>query len=1195
MTAEELLDAEVAAADQAALTKAFNDAKRNDVKGLLKAQREGRTYEYMDKWIPSDVKRRLSEERKKAPKLHARRFNHAGKRVPQKRTTKNGGHSNGMSSIELSEASLSAFLAKEKTGSLSRGRAVTRDSATPKPPRSTGDNTRNVVLEENKKPRQLISNIQDNLRTTTKDNTDTKKVSSSKSSAKETATMSPTTSVLKNNRENISPTTSITSGTKEKTTTSYGAMRANLKPIHGERSTNRDPLIRASSNNTDQKNVKVGTSSVQPGNRVAAETRVNLCKVDKSSTSLSISSSIKCTEAAEPKNSIDSENRKHQSFIGGVKLRPVKARQELPPVRKLGPKVSSQSFSVSPEIATAPAQSVVTTATSSSSKCLGTGAASSIPEDNNNARCDAAEVVKEFEAANSPVEKKEEMKEIVSSPTMPRQSSETTRLKKIGAVVPPSSVKKEVSVSIAGPKAGGDVSGELEMAKYKTSIQDGVVAQRVELPPLTSMTPSLTQDHIAKKSPLKANNSARELLDHKLRVTEYSPEIQDTVAAAEMKPPLLTPLPAKEEDGIPSTSNTLLTGSEPSEELGVTEYTSNIKDVFTEINPEPNIASLSIGEKAEDCAFVENSEETSTTTTKPGRVRTFFGKLLSPFRTKEKLSKYDEISNPSTFPTNYSAAQESLTQVEQEEHHEIEEEEPISTMNFRTATDTTITTVEEEPPEEEEDKVFNADPPTAPVTSTTHYASKSLKRPFRFGKRLKKIAKRRKKTKSLSSDNEDISNSSVTSTDLLPDNGKITTNVEEDPSTGSTSFGTMAAHHKSSSKKKKAFNIFGRNKNKRMKITTMSNVGGDEICLSPIGSSASAEEKPNSTTTIDTPPSIAQRSTSASTKTMASALELNGKKKRMNGVMKGKQHGDESQLVINNPTAKKAAVMAVGNVSSSKAASDHTTSNHFSTSVGDSKNATVISRKDKKTKRNAKNAKEKNKKNKKSSNSSRLASTVQQLSSINLAGIAENALSKFMGEAKPKEVTTQDRIAREQAAFERSKQQQYEALRLPPAGLLGLRHMKVASPQASTHKDSAMALNKSSFRRRVGIERRASKHQCNTEMFCEVSARIWCGHEYDACSSVSSTQYAFLKLTEGILWMGKAGAVMKEVALISKTCTLSTIQHIENEGGKECVLIIINDPGCGSLNENKRYIQLCASTNEETKDFYQLLSLSNGC
>ncbi len=1200
-TAEELLDAEVAAADQAALAKGFDDAKRNDVKGLLKAQGEGRIYEYMDKWIPRDVKRRLSEERKKAPKLHARRFNHAGKRAPLKRVTKNGRRSNGICSVELSEASVSAFLAKKKAGGgLSRGQVVTRNSASQMAPRSTDGNTKKI-LEENKLPRQLTSsNIQDNLVTTANDNTDTK-ISSSRLSAQETATMS-TPSFL-NNTENICPT-SIQSGTKGNATTSFSALRTNLKPIHGGRSSTRDPLsLRASS--TNQNNVKVGTSSEHLGSREAAETYMHLRKVDKSSPSLSTPSSVRCTGASDPASFTDSENEKQKSFIGGVKLRPVRVRQELPTVRSLGPKASPQRFPVSPEIATTPAQIVIAFPTSSNPHSTG---ASSIPRDNNNnIRCDAASVEKFEVVVVSPVEKKGKMKEAASSSIVLPPSSETslekkgdvkknvsssimsppsseTSLEKKGAVAPLSSLKKEVSASTTGP-VGDDLSKELEMANDRTSIQDDVVPG-MELPPSLTSTP-LTQDHMT-TSPIRANNT-NDLLGHELKVTEYSPEIEDA-AAAGVKP-LLTPLPTKEEDRTPSAS-TPLSGSEPSHILGgMAKYTTNIEGVVEAIDPKPTTAaSLSSSENTDD-AFIENSEETGTT--KLGRLHTFFGRLFRSGKKKELSSKRRKINSPST--TNSSAAQEPSSQVEQE-HHDVEEATCATSLR---ATD--ITTVEQ--------------PPTASVASTTLNVSTSLIRSLRFGKKLKKMTKRKntttnvdvptaapgvvptaetdsssaslkrplklggkklkkttKRRKTKSSGSEEIS--SVMTTDLL--DGKATTNnTEEDHSATTGATIVAAAHYKSLPSKKKKALIFGRDKNKKMKRmkTSVSNSEGEIWPTDCCASSAKAKSSNNTECTTTDATSIE----SSSESTMRTGSGLNGKKKDVK--MKGKRDGGERQSAI-KPTAKNAAS---ANGSLPTAAADNTSSTCL-TLVANSKSASTTlkesrKKKKKKTKRNMK----------KKSSDSKLPSTVQQFSSISLASLAENALSKFMGEAKPKEITPQERVAREQAAFQRS-QQQHEALRLPPAGLLGLRQMKLSSPQASVPKDSAMALDKYSFRRRLGIERKASKHHCSTEMFCEVKARMWYGHDEDGTgSSVWATQYAFLKLTEGVLWMGKAGAVMKEVALISKTCTLSHILYVEDEDGKGCVLVIIDDSGSCDGGRKRHTIQICASTDKETKELHQLL------
>ncbi len=1223
MSAEELLNAQVAAADQAALTKAFNAAKRDDVKGLLKAQKEGRTYEYMDKWIPRDVKKRLSEERKKAPKLRARRVNHAGKRVPQKQATKSGGHSNGgMSSIKLSGASLSAFLAKEKTGNLSRGQAVARDSASQMSPCSMDVNTKGTkkTLVENKLPCQQISNIKANLVTTTNDSTNTK-ISSSKSSAKETPTVSSTPSSL-NNRENICPT-SIQSGAKgNATTASLSSLRTNLKPIRDKKSsTTKDPLSSLKARSTHQNNRKVGgTSSEWSGSKEVTETLTRLRKVDKSSPYLSSTpSNIKGTGAADPTSVTDCENGKQQSFIGGVKLRPVKSRQELPPVRSFGPKASPQRFSHS------------------------TGASSIPGGDKKNVRCGALSSAKNVEAVVSPVKKKEivsssiisppplktslgkveanvpppslkkeevrsknveavvspvKKKEVVSSSIISPPPLETS-LGNIGANVPPLSFKKEVrsknleavvspakkkevvSSSIISPPPletslgkieanvpplssfkkedsgasieespiGNDVSKELEMAKYKTSTQDDVTP-RVKLPPLTSTL--LTQDHTT-TSPMRVNN-------------EIIPDIEDAAAAE----PLLTPLETKAEKDRTLSASTPLNRSGPIEELEVTKYTINIEDVIATIDPKSTAASFSSSENTED-ALVENNEEMGTT--KLGRLSTFFGRLFRFGKKKKVSSKHDEISSPST--TNSSAVQESSSQ----EHDEIE----------KTTCSTDITTTVEQPS----------------VETTTHYASGSLKRSLRAGKKMKKTAKRRKTTMANTDEPTTETDSSskllkrmwlfggkkmkkstkrrkiklscseemsVTATADLRGEKTTTTNDEEDPT--ATTFAAAAPHEKSlHSKKKKHIFIFGKS-DKKIRKVKVSNIEEEKTWSTDC--CASAKEKSTTTTTDAT--SIVQHSSSAASITKTAPSKLNGKKNDLK--MKRKRgDGGKKQSAV-KPIAKKAVAQAT-NIPLSIDAADNTPSTCLVLSSGSMSAATLKPKKKKKTKRSVKKSLD-----------SKLTSTVQQLSSIKLASIAENALSKFMGEAKPKKITTRERIAREQAAFERS-QQHYQALRLPPAGLLGLRHMRIASPQISAQKDSAMALNKSSFRRRVGIERRVSKHHCNTEMFCEVHVRMWHGHEDDASSSVWATQYAFLKLTEGVLWMGKAGAVMKEVALISKTCTLSHIQYVEDEDGKECVLVIIDD--LGSCNGYKRYIQLCASTNEETKEFHHLLCLSNGC
>ncbi len=1191
MSAEELLNAQVAAADQAALTKAFNAAKRDDVKGLLKAQKEGRTYEYMDKWIPSDVKKRLSEERKKAPKLRARRVNHAGKRAPQKQATKSGGRSNGgTSSIELSDASLSAFLANEKTGNLSRGQAVARDSASQISPCSMDSNTKKnkKTLVENKLPCQHIPSIKANLVTTTNDITNTK-ISSSKSSAKETPTVSSTPSSL-NDRENIRPT-SIRSGTKgNATTTSLSSLRANLKPIRDEKSsTTRDPLSSLKARSTHQNNRKVGgTASECSGSKEVTETLTRLRKVDKSSPySSSTPSIIKGTGAADPKSVTDGENGKQQSFIGDVKLRPVKSRQELPPISSFGPKASPQSFSHS------------------------TGASSIPGDDKKNARCGAVSSAKNLQTMVSPVKKKVIVSSSIISPpplktslgkveaNIPPLSSfkkEEVRSKNFEAVVSPAKKKEVVSSSIISPPPlktslgkveanvpplssfkkedsgasieelpiGEDVSKELEMAKYKTSIQDYVIP-RVKLPPLTS-TP-LTQDFTT-TSPMRVNN-VNELLENKLKVTEIIPDIEDAAAAK----PLLTPLETKaEKDRTPSAS-TPLDRSEPIEELEVTKYTTNIEDVVATIDPKSTAASLSSSENTED-AVVENNEEVGTT--KLGRLSTFFGKLFRFGKKKKVSSKHDEIRSPST--TNSSAAQESSSQ----EHDEFEE----------TTCASDITTTVEQPSVEitahyasgslrsgkkikktakrRKTTIADTDKPAtasgvAPTTETGS-SSKSLKRMWLFGsKKMKKSTKRRKIKLSCSEE------MSVTATTDLRNEPTSTTNDEEDPS--ATIFAATAPHDKSLHSKKKKIFIFGRSDKKPPKVKVSSS---EEEKTWSTDCCASAKGKSTTTTTDAT--SVVQHSSSAASIAKTVPSKLNGKKNDLK--MKRKRgDGGEKQSAV-KPIAKKAVASAT-NVPLSIDTVDNTSSTCLILSSRPMSAATLKSKKKKKAKRNVKKSLD-----------SKLTSTVQQLSSIKLASIAENALSKFMGEAKPKEITTQERISREQAAFERS-QKQHQALRLPPAGLLGLRHMKIASPQASAQKDSAMALKKSSFRRRVGIERRASKHHCSTEMFCEVHVRMWYGHEDDAGSSVWATQYAFLKLTEGVLWMGKAGAVMKEVALISKTCTLSHIQYVEDEDGKECVLVIIDDSG--SCNGYKRYIQLCASTNEETKGFHQLLYLSNRC
>ncbi len=1257
-TAEELLNAEMASADQAALTKAFNDAKRNDVKGLLKAQGEGRIYEYMDKWIPRDVKRRLSEERKKAPKLHTRRFNHAGKRAPLKRVTKNGSRNNG--TVELSDACLSAFLAKEKAGGggLSRGQVVTKQLAPQMAPRSSDGNTKKI-LEENKLLSQLTSsNIQDNL-VTSNDNTNTKISSSRLSAAQETATTISTPSLL-NNRENICPTSIQSEIKSNNATTSFKALRTNLKPIHGGKSNTRDPLsLRASS--TNQNNMKVGTSTGHVGNRgAAAETRVHLQKVDKSSPSLSTSFNVRCTGSSDPAYFTDSENGKQKSHIGGVQLRPVRPRQELPTtIRSLGPKASPQRFPVSPEIATTPAPIVASLSTSSNSH--NTTGACSIPrdDDNNAIRCDTVNVEKKFEAVVvSPVENKEKMKEAVpNSITSPPsetnnpekkgnmkenasssimsspQSSEKTNLETIGAVAPPpSSLKKEVSISTTGSFCDG-LSKELEVAKHRTtSIQDDTVL-RVEIlpPPSFTLTP-VTQDHMT-TSAIRANNTSDHLFGHELnKVTEYSSEIEDVVVvAAGMKS-----LPTIEEDRTPTSSTPPLSGSdEPSRVLGgVTKYTTNIEDVVKAIDPKPSTAaSLSSSSENTESAFIEYSEETGSTT-KLGRLHAFFGNLF-PFRKKkESSSKRGEMSSslPSITNSSAAAAQDPSSQVEQE-HHELEGGATCAATSLGATEDITTTTVEEQQPS------------TASVASstTTVNVSTSLKRSFRFGKKLKKMTKRRKKTMTNAAadvsaavpgvipttgefDSSSVSlkkrlapfgrnkpkkrtkrckttksdiGSSVTTTDI-PD-GKITTttnNTEEDHSvatagadgTTTTIPAPAAAHEKCVSSKKNRTLILCRDKKMKRMKTSLSNSEKDTTWPTdcPV---TSAKAKSSNTTTkcITTTDTTSIGSLSASSARKATESGLNGKK------MKGKQRDGTERLSAMKSTAKNAAS---SNGSLPTAAADNNTPSTCSPmTVANAKPTTTLkgSRKKNKTKQNM----IKKKSSPGDNNSSKRPYTIQQLSSINLASLAENALSKFMGEAKPKEITPQQRVAREQAAFERS-QQQYKALRLPPAGLLGLRQMKLSSSHASVPKDSGMALDKSSFRRRLGIERKvSSKHHCNTEMFCEVQARMWHGHDkYDTGSSVWATQYIFLKLTEGVLWMGKAGAVMKEVALISKTCSnLSDIQYVEDDedGKKGYVLVTIDDSGSCNGGRRKRYIQLCARTDKETKELHQLLSLSNGC
>ncbi len=1286
MSAEELLKAQVAAADQAALTKAFNAAKRDDVKGLMKAQKEGRTYEYMEKWIPPDVKRRLSEERKKAPKLRPRRVNRAGNRAPQKQAAKSGGRRNdGTSPVELSEASLLAFLANEKTGKLSPAQALARDSASQVSPYSMDGNTKKQqrTLVENKLPCQNRTNS---------------KISSSKSSAKEAPMVRATPSLL-NDRENIHPT-SIRSGAKgNNATTSLSSTKTNLKPIRNEKnSITRDPLSSLKARRTDQNNRNVAsTSNEWSGSKEVTETRTNLRKVDKSSPYLSSTpSNTKEAKAVDPTSVTDGDDGKYPSFIGGVKLRPVKSVKELSPVRSSGPKTSPQSFSQS------------------------TGASSIPGKDKKNVRCGAVSRSKNFEAVASPVKKKEivsspsissphlktsveeveatvvppltsfekkevksknfeavaslvkkkeivsspiisslplktsveeveatvvpplissfekkevksknfeavaspKKKEIVSSPSIsslplktsveeveatvvpPLTSFEKKEVKSKNfeavaspvkkkeivsspsisslplktsveeveaTVVPPlTSFKKDSSASIEKSPIGDDGSKELEMAKYKTSIQDDTTP-RVKLSPLTS-TP-LAQDHMPISSTKVKNTN--ELLENKLKVTEIIPGIEDSAAEEQLLTPLLQT--KAEKDKTPSASTTLNI-SEPIEGLEVTECTTNMEEnVVVTIDPKFTAAPLSMSENI-DNTEIENKKEMRTT--KLGRLSAFFGRLLR-FGKQKKVppsAERDEISNPST-NTNSSAAQDSSSQendtvVETKCTTDIAntmEQTPSIEITTHNASGSLKSGKKRKKTAKRRKSTVDNESETAsgvvPHTTETGSSSKSRKRMWLFGgKKAAKQSAKKRKVKLMCS--EDIGSITAT-TELRDGEMTTTTNDEEDPS----AIPFADAPHDASlhSKKKKKISVFNRS-DKRRKVLKIREEGGSAGCCSTNENSTTA--------TTDVTTSDIQLSSSKATITKAASSKLIGKQNDLK-MKRGK--GRENQSSV-KPIAKKAVAPAT-NVPLPVDTAENTSSACivFSSESTSAATTTLKSKKKRKMKQNVK----------KSSKIKKRTPTIQQLSSSKLASIAENALSKFLGEAKPKTITAQERIAREQAAFERTQQQHKAFLLLPPVGLLGLRHMKVASPQASVQKDSAMALNRQSFRRRVGIERRASKHHCITEMFCEVHVRMWYGHEDDASSSVWATQYAFLKLTEGVLWMGKAGAVMKEVALISKTCTFSHIQYVEDEDGKECVLVIIDDSG--SCNGSKRYIQLCARTTEETNEFHQLLCLSNGC
>ncbi len=1236
MSAEELLKAQVAAADQAALTKAFNAAKRDDVKGLMKAQKEGRTYEYMEKWIPPDVKRRLSEERKKAPKLRPRRVNRAGNRAPQKQAAKSGGRRNdGTSPVELSEASLLAFLANEKTGKLSPAQALARDSASHVSPYSMDGNTKKQqrTLVENKLPCQNRTNS---------------KISSSKSSAKEAPMVRATPSLL-NDRENIHPT-SIRSGTKgNNATTSLSSTKTNLKPIRNEKnSITRDPLSSLKARKTDQNNRNVAsTSNEWSGSKEVTETRTNLRRVDKSSPYLSSTpSNTKEAKAVDPTSVTDGEDGKYPSFIGGVKLRPVKSVKELSPPRSSGPKTSPQSFSQS------------------------TGASSIPGKDKKNVRCGAVSRSKNFEAVASPVKKKEivsspsissphlktsveeveatvvppltsfekkevksknfeavaslvkkkeivlspiisslplktsveeveatvvpplissfekkevksknfeavaspvKKKEIVSSPSISSLPLKTSVEEVEATVVPPlTSFKKDSSASIEKSPIGDDGSKELEMAKYKTSIQDDTTP-RVKLSPLTS-TP-LAQDHMPISSTKVKNTN--ELLENKLKVTEIIPGIEDSAAEEQLLTPLLQT--KAEKDKTPSVSTTLNI-SEPIEGLEVTECTTNMEEnVVVTIDPKFTAAPLSMSENI-DNTEIENKKEMRTT--KLGRLSAFFGRLLR-FGKQKKVppsAERDEISNPST-NTNSSAAQDSSSQendtvVETKCTTDIAntmEQTPSIEITTHNASGSLKSGKKRKKTAKRRKSTVDNESETAsgvvPHTTETDSSSKSRKRMWLFGgKKAAKQSAKKRKVKFMCS--EDIGSITAT-TELRDGEMTTTTNDEEDPS--AIPFADTPHDASLHSKKKKKISVFNRS-DKRRKVLKIREEGGSAGCCSTNENSTTA--------TTDVTTSDIQLSSSKATITKAASSKLIGKQNDLK-MKRGK--GRENQSSV-KPIAKKAVTPAT-NVPLPVDTAENTSSACIVLSSGSTSAATTTlkSKKKRKMKQNVK----------KSSKIKKRTSTIQQLSSSKLASIAENALSKFLGEAKPKTITAQERIAREQAAFERTQQQHKAFLLLPPVGLLGLRHMKVASPQASVQKDSAMALNRQSFRRRVGIERRASKHHCITEIFCEVHVRMWYGHEDDASSSVWATQYAFLKLTEGVLWMGKAGAVMKEVALISKTCTFSHIQYVEDEDGKECVLVIIDDSG--SCNGSKRYIQLCARTTEETNEFHQLLCLSNGC
>ncbi len=1184
MSAEELLKAQVAAADQAALTKAFNAAKRDDVKGLMKAQKEGRTYEYMEKWIPPDVKRRLSEERKKAPKLRPRRVNRAGNRAPQKQAAKSGGRRNdGTSPVELSEASLLAFLANEKTGKLSPAQALARDSASHVSPYSMDGNTKKQqrTLVENKLPCQNRTNS---------------KISSSKSSAKEAPMVRATPSLL-NDRENIHPT-SIRSGTKgNNATTSLSSTKTNLKPIRNEKnSITRDPLSSLKARKTDQNNRNVAsTSNEWSGSKEVTETRTNLRRVDKSSPYLSSTpSNTKEAKAVDPTSVTDGEDGKYPSFIGGVKLRPVKSVKELSPPRSSGPKTSPQSFSQS------------------------TGASSIPGKDKKNVRCGAVSRSKNFEAVASPVKKKEivsspsissphlktsveeveatvvppltsfekkevksknfeavaslvKKKEIVLSPIISSLPLKTSVEEVEATVVPPlTSFKKDSSASIEKSPIGDDGSKELEMAKYKTSIQDDTTP-RVKLSPLTS-TP-LAQDHMPISSTKVKNTN--ELLENKLKVTEIIPGIEDSAAEEQLLTPLLQT--KAEKDKTPSVSTTLNI-SEPIEGLEVTECTTNMEEnVVVTIDPKFTAAPLSMSENI-DNTEIENKKEMRTT--KLGRLSAFFGRLLR-FGKQKKVppsAERDEISNPST-NTNSSAAQDSSSQendtvVETKCTTDIAntmEQTPSIEITTHNASGSLKSGKKRKKTAKRRKSTVDNESETAsgvvPHTTETDSSSKSRKRMWLFGgKKAAKQSAKKRKVKFMCS--EDIGSITAT-TELRDGEMTTTTNDEEDPS--AIPFADTPHDASLHSKKKKKISVFNRS-DKRRKVLKIREEGGSAGCCSTNENSTTA--------TTDVTTSDIQLSSSKATITKAASSKLIGKQNDLK-MKRGK--GRENQSSV-KPIAKKAVTPAT-NVPLPVDTAENTSSACIVLSSGSTSAATTTlkSKKKRKMKQNVK----------KSSKIKKRTSTIQQLSSSKLASIAENALSKFLGEAKPKTITAQERIAREQAAFERTQQQHKAFLLLPPVGLLGLRHMKVASPQASVQKDSAMALNRQSFRRRVGIERRASKHHCITEIFCEVHVRMWYGHEDDASSSVWATQYAFLKLTEGVLWMGKAGAVMKEVALISKTCTFSHIQYVEDEDGKECVLVIIDDSG--SCNGSKRYIQLCARTTEETNEFHQLLCLSNGC